>query len=93
MRIVWPPVNKIPCSWFSLLDNDQVVNDACCCCDSNCYYWFAFPGCLTKCVLVSTSFGCREVSAADFASELVSEGVEEPTMGEAAALLVLSKNS
>lgn len=35
----------------------------------------------------------REVSAADFASELVSEGVEEPTMGEAAALLVLSKNS
>ena len=36
---------------------------------------------------------CREVSAADLASELVSEGVEEPTMGEAAALLVLSNNS
>jgi len=35
----------------------------------------------------------REVSAADLASELVSEGVEEPTMGEAAALLVLSNNS
>jgi len=35
----------------------------------------------------------REVSAADLASDLVSEGVEEPTMGEAAALLVLSNNS
>ena len=35
----------------------------------------------------------REVSAADLASELVSEGVEEPTMGEAAALLVLSNVS
>jgi hypothetical protein len=38
-------------------------------------------------------FSRREVSAADLASELVSEGVEEPTMGEAAALLVLSNVS
>lgn len=35
----------------------------------------------------------REVSAADLASELASEGIEELTMGEAAALLVLSNNS
>lgn len=34
----------------------------------------------------------RDLSAADVASELMSEGVEEPTMGEAAALLVLSNN-
>ena len=49
-------------------------------------------------LLPITITGLREVSAADLASDLASEGVSEPlwsprtgaTMGEAAALLVLS---